>query len=161
MGTTVGFTGTRKGMTEAQKRTVENIFKVVRIDALHIGDCLGADEQAHMLAKKRGILVKGGVLIIVHPPIDDKHRAYLTGYDSIKEPKPYLVRNHAIVRICEVLVATPSQKREIVRSGTWATIRYGIKENKPVLVVLPCGRVERRGDVETIILMKGFERRIK
>jgi predicted Rossmann fold nucleotide-binding protein DprA/Smf involved in DNA uptake len=44
-----------------------------------------------------------------------------------------LERNHLIVAACDVLNAAPLQDEEILRSGTWATIRYARKAGKTVI----------------------------
>lgn len=76
--------------------------------------------------------------IIVHPPKNNTMRSYCKG-DVIKEEKEYIKRNHNIVDESDMLVAFPSTKSEILRSGTWATIRYARKQNKLVLIIFPDG----------------------
>ena len=51
-------------------------------------------------------------------------------------PKPYLKRNEDIVNKCDVLIACPIDKnKEILRSGTWATIRKARKLNKTIYLL--------------------------
>jgi len=59
--------------------------------------------------------------------------------DEYRNPQDYLVRNQDIVNECDVLVATPKENNEVLRSGTWATIRRATKAKKPVLIVNPDG----------------------
>lgn len=58
----------------------------------------------------------------------------------VKKP---LDRNRDIVEAAEVLIACPDGP-ERQRSGTWATIRHALRVGKPVVIVWPDGRVERR-----------------
>jgi hypothetical protein len=131
----IGFTGTQRGMTEAQQWAVAR-----ELDALppghefHHGDCIGADAEAHFLAKNRGYRV------VIHPPTDEKKRAFCAGYVAILRPAPYLERNQAIVAAVDRLIAAPAEDREILRSGTWATIRHALRKGIPVVAFAPDGR---------------------
>jgi len=58
-----------------------------------------------------------------------------------RKAKPYLARNQDIVDETEVLIAVPAQKKEIVRSGTWATIRRARKAGRLIYFIFPDGRV--------------------
>jgi hypothetical protein len=129
----IGFTGTQRGMTEIQAETISNYFG----DGVefHHGDCTGADEQAHRLAKA------AGCLIIIHPPINPNKRAFCIA-DNILPQKDYLDRNHDIVDATELLLATPGEQEEQLRSGTWATIRYARKWKKPTIIIYPNGGTE-------------------
>lgn len=136
----VGFTGTRKGMTTAQEQKVSELFYGTRfgdedVVFLHHGDCYGADAQADKLAAQHDMYV------ILHPCDIQAARAYCYGPHIVREhgvAKP-LVRNHDIVDMSKILVATPSGFEEEKRSGTWATIRYAWKKKKVVVVVWPDG----------------------
>lgn len=131
----IGFSGTRNGMNEYQKKLLTEIL--TRLSAkgdakivLHHGDCIGADEEAHYIAKELGIEIH------IHPPKERKYRAFLSGAALYPE-KSYLTRNHDIVNSTQRLYAAPSQDYEILRSGTWATIRYAYKVGKPVFLIRP------------------------
>ena len=59
------------------------------------------------------------------------------------DPKYHALRDRQIVDWSRVVVACPKCDREQRRgSGTWATVRYARKENKPIYIVYPDGRVE-------------------
>ena len=139
----VGFTGTREGCTTAQGGSLELILRE-RLAApgsvLHQGCCVGADAQAVAIARR---LFGGDVVIVGHPcdwaAMQDKD-AVATSH-PIRPCRPPLVRNRTIVDECEVLVACPSGP-EVVRSGTWSTIRYARKVGKPVIIVFPDGSVD-------------------
>lgn len=122
----VGFTGSRRGMTEKQYSSLAALLRRLRPATFHHGDCVGADAEAHQLAA--GL----GAELHVHPPVDPRLRAWCQA-DVLYPPAPYLTRDRQIVDAAQLLVACPAGP-EVVRSGTWATIRYA------------------RGRVETIIL---------
>jgi hypothetical protein len=136
----IGFTGTRKGMTDAQKsKFLELMSGVARNVVLHLhhGDCLGADSDAHCIWVDRFY----DCPITIHPPNNIATRGYCLckGDGTILDPKPYLERNHDIVDACEILIACPAEPEEILRSGTWATVRYAKKIGKHVIVIKPDG----------------------
>jgi predicted Rossmann fold nucleotide-binding protein DprA/Smf involved in DNA uptake len=54
-------------------------------------------------------------------------------------PRSFLERNHDIVDASEVLVAIPKETEEVLRSGTWATIRYAHKLRRRVMIIYPNG----------------------
>ena len=131
-----GFTGTRSsGLNENQK---ENIIKLLKNDLennkiikIHHGDCIGADQDFHNLC----LNLSNKIFIIIHPPINNNFRAYCNNYNIIKKEKPYLDRNKDIVNESQILIACPLDKnKEIIRSGTWSTIRYAKKIKKKVLI---------------------------
>lgn len=103
------------------------------VTEFHHGDCVGADELAHKLAKE--VLL---ITTIVHPPKDLRLRAWCEG-DAIMPPKPYLERNRDIVDSCDLLIAVPATWTSVPHSGTWATIRYAISRGKSVLMLFPDG----------------------
>ena len=128
----IGFTGTKEGMTDNQKKLFEEeLLKYnSKSTAFHHGDCIGADEQAHNIATKLGFYT------IIHPPINDKYRAFCKG-NVILPPLEYLDRNHDIVDSSKKMFATPKEEIEQIRSGTWATIRYSKKKKVPVTIINP------------------------
>jgi len=60
----------------------------------------------------------------------------------IRKQKEYLARNKDIVAETEFLIATPKEYTEILRSGTWATIREAFRQNKKVAIIFPNGNIE-------------------
>jgi hypothetical protein len=140
----IGFTGTQKGMTEKQKTTFEELIRKVsaRKDAVcfHHGDCVGADYEAANIVHNLGI----PNLIVCHPPINEKSRAFFAFNTIINQAKEYLVRNKDIVNESEVLIGCPKEFKEVRRSGTWSTIRYALKMGKRVYVIYPDGSVYLR-----------------
>lgn len=130
----VGFTGTAVGMTAYQCEELERLWLKLRSQSskqieLHHGDCVGADEQAHDIAKKLGFR------IVIHPPIIETKRAFCSGADEIRPAYDFLIRNHHIVDESSELFVGPKTNQEELRSGTWSTYRYAEESNKPRTVL--------------------------
>ncbi len=120
-----GFTGSQDGISEKQCKELERLFKKYTVTILHHGCCTGADEQAHNIARKLGILITG------HPPENQsKLSQCIYDCDFVIDARPYLDRNRDIVDDCEMLFVGPS-KPEYLRSGTWSTKRYAKKSGTP------------------------------
>jgi len=123
-----GFTGSRNlKLTDLQKKTFEEFLRNMNIKEFHHGDCVGADADAHEFIRT----VMPEIKIIIHPPIEEKHRAFCKG-DVILNAKDYQDRNKDIVDSSEILFALP-QVNSNPRAGTLATIRYS--EKKKVAVI--------------------------
>ena len=132
----IGFTGTQKGATRTQLTTLASFLSgpaELGARALHHGDCIGADSQAHLLA------LDGDIPVVLHPASTSLKRAWSKGATKIWPAKPPLDRNRDIVDATDVLIACPFQNHEILRSGTWATVRYARKQGKQVIIVWPDG----------------------
>ena len=125
-----GFTGTRKGMSQKQKEALIRLIAESTFSEAHHGSCVGADYQFHDLC------CTYGVPVVIHPPTNGINRAKCHG-GRVLPAKPYIERNHDIVDACDVLIACPSETEEVLRSGTWATVRYARKRNKRVIVLAP------------------------
>ena len=134
----VGFTGTRTGMTSEQEKTFSKLIKKLNPSEFRHGDCIGSDLQAHVVVKKLG------VRIVVHPPLNSMKRALAPDPDEVLPKREYLERNRDIVDASDILIATPESRMGVQRSGTWATVRYAMREKKPVILIFPDGVVERR-----------------
>lgn len=117
----IGFTGTRRGMTPLQREMVASLLRGAVADgatAFHHGCAVGADTEA------AGIAVKVGLVPVEHPAGDAP-----------------LKRNREIVAASDYLVAAPFQSREVLRSGSWATVRYARAAGIPIAIVQPDGTV--------------------
>lgn len=137
----VGFTGTSQGMSQFSLEALAQFLRESAPTEFHHGDCVGADCQAHNVAVSLHV-----PRVIIHPPQDPKKRAWtlrlgLTpAFDTTvieRREYPYLVRNHHIVDETDMLVATPATRNEVLRSGTWATVRYARSLGRPVHLILP------------------------
>jgi len=135
----IGFTGTRLGMTDEQKEVISDALEyALEITSVHHGICVGADEQFHSIALELGIPIIG------HPPEEVVYLAKIPDeeFEHLFQPKRYLARNREMVDNCDVVYATPKEYEEVLRSGTWATVRYAIAKEKLVGVVYPNGKLE-------------------
>ena len=133
----IGMSGNRGGMSENAKSTIYNIINTDfngKIHNVRHGDCVGSDCDFHKICSGLGLNV------IIHPPNVNSMRAFCKS-DTILEPKPFLIRNKDIVNSSNILVAFPDSKEELLRSGTWSTIRYARKMNKKIIIIYPDGSV--------------------
>lgn len=138
----VGFTGTRHGMTAEQRAAVQALLvKLAALDELcgHHGDCVGADAEFHDIVRPLARTV------VIHPPIDDAHRAFCKSADEWRPAITHLARNRCIVIESAVMIATPYEADRQLRGGTWYTIDYTQKQDHPLAVVAPVGDVAFSG----------------
>lgn len=131
----VGFTGTRRGMTSAQHAAVYARLALLQPLALVHGGCHGADDEVDDVA------VKLNIHRIVRPSTLDPSRvSRYRGNVTVHEPKLPLERNDDIVREISTLLAAPHTTIEMVRSGTWYTVRRAREvRGMRVIVILPDG----------------------
>lgn len=132
----VGFTGTRHGMSEPQRRAVADRLTVLadihRVPIVaHHGCCVGADEEFHEICRQPDIRAR----IIGHPGPDwpDGELCARVLCDETRPPGAYMKRNAAIVTASRIMIAAPLQddpirgalgtgRRAAVWGGTWRTI---------------------------------------
>mgnify|MGYP003978242403 FL=1 len=109
--------------------------KQPKLDHLVHGDCLGADAEAHQIARSLGHTVTG------RPCTITKQRAFCVVDHQHPARKP-IGRNADIVNESEVMFAFPFGTKELMRgSGTWATIRYARKKEKLLYIIYPDGSI--------------------
>jgi len=137
----VGFTGTQKGMTMEQKTALELLLRSMRPAALVHGACMGADAEADNIACNLKIL---RVLFPSNHPTKSRLAECVErgGDVIIAAPAQHPIeRNPLIVGASTVLIACPSQPFEIIRSGTWTTVREGWRRlgRQHVLIIEPSG----------------------
>jgi hypothetical protein len=126
----IGFTGTQGGMSQHQKEQFVLKMLAMGPTEFHHGDCVGADFEAHELVREFLPIVR----IVGHIPEYNGKRAFAK-CDELREPLPYLVRNHNIVDAVDFMFAAPKANAEEMRSGTWATVRYARKTGKNLVVL--------------------------
>ena len=128
----VSFTGTRRGLTPIQRKSLRWVLKKLQAATLVHGDCLGADEEAGEVADSLGMKVH-------KRPSTSKTRAFSKIGTLVAEPKPPLDRNPDIVDDGDCVVACPGGMGEELRSGTWAAVRYARKQDCLIWIVWPDG----------------------
>lgn len=117
----VGFTGTRKGMTEKQATMLTRFLIRSRATHFHHGGCHGADLEAAAIAE--GLHLE----VVEHLP-------------EKQEAKYLLARDRDIVDSVVQMFATPHNFMDIPRgSGTWYTIRYAGRQGCPLTIIYPDG----------------------
>ena len=132
----IGFTGTSTPLPTPQVNGLISVLTRLRKEYLWMnnGDCIYADE----IAGKIWQYFAGKVWL--RPPDNPKKRAFLDS-DECDQPAPYMKRNQTIVDNSSLLVCTPSTMDEVLRSGTWATIRKARKAVIPIIYVYPDGSI--------------------
>lgn len=149
----LGFTGTRRGLTPAQRAALPSVVAALPERVLH-GGAVGADEAFHdWIAPIYLRLDPRRLPVEVHPAygLPDRYRFWCRRLGPYHEAVVHLAdeplaRNRLIVARCDRLLACPAEPDEVLRSGTWATVRYARKARKSLTIVLPDGtiREERR-----------------
>lgn len=134
----IGFTGSRTGMTPITSRMVAEIVRMIKDHApctgLH-GDCIGADADFDQICKDAGMVTK------IRPCTFESMRANCDA-EEIAEPMAPMQRNRDIVGDADVMIACPPNFEEIKRgSGTWATIKFTRRAEKPLYIVYPDGSI--------------------
>jgi hypothetical protein len=139
MSDSVGFTGTREGMTVLQSAGVLQLLKGMWDGGLRKarhGMCVGADEDFHRLARSVGFYMIG------HPGTRPDGQCFTRAAITCQEKResfPFVARDRHIVQECLVLIACPRGYAEEQRSGTWATVRWARKKNRHLYIVQPDG----------------------
>jgi len=140
----IGFTGTgQRPLTQVQRESLQQFLKTcweLGWNTFHHGDCEHADAEAHDIAYAIGYN------IVIHPPLNEYKRAF-KGFISmttvaaarvtILPAKEFIPRDHDIVDAVGRMFACPKERFEVIRSGTWATVRYARKQHVPVEIIYP------------------------
>ncbi len=130
----IGVTASQEGLSERQIILIREMLVKLNCTELHHGDCLGGDADIHQIALQLDIDV------VIHPPENESKRAFCDHAIKVHRQYPYLERNRHIVDATDYLLGCPNTMYERLRSGTWSTIRYARKIDKPYLVILPFER---------------------
>lgn len=139
----MGFTGSRNGMTGRQLDVVEILLKELRPETVHHGMCIGSDTKFHSTVRR----LLSTCRIVGHPAAQVRKALRVNlGCDKVEAMAPPLVRNQRIVNVIEMMMATP-ESEEVMRSGTWSTIRKTKRAEKPLIVIEPSGEFEVFGDL--------------
>lgn len=145
----LGFTGTRRGMTAAQEKTVMRLLRTAKPRRVVHGACIGADTQFHDIA--RGPTGEFAITIAVRPCRLQSQKSVRCVLDADEvlggENAQPLERNRAIIGDADEMIACPAEFHEVIRSGTWATIRHTRAARKPLTIVWPDGGTTFEGIV--------------
>lgn len=129
------FTGTQEGMTARQFEAFMKFIADPRWTEFGNGLCIGADAEAlrHVVLARPDLTVTG------FP--SDRHDKTAWGVlrlcHRVHARKDPLMRNADMAAWCDAAVATPKEAKEVIRSGTWATVRYVRNLGKPVTILEP------------------------
>jgi hypothetical protein len=136
----IGFTGTKKGMTDAQWDAIVSILLKLNYNEAHHGDCVGADAEFFLILY--GVRNDTGRPCIIHShPSTIKATNAHTPSDIIHDPLPPLERDAIIARKVDLMIATPKGFEEEIRSGTWTTVRRAREAGTPIKIVWPDGSI--------------------
>lgn len=147
----LGFTGTRQGMSDAQRGVVRDWLRN-SLDDLNVivhGGAEGADaEFDEAITAAFGIshynFPELGIVCEVYPATVERF-SFWRRKDQAKRfvhsPMDPLKRNRIVVNQSHKMLATPAEAEEQPRGGTWSTIRYARKIGKPIAIIRPDGVV--------------------
>ena len=138
----IGFTGTRDDMTLWQRNTFRDL--IIELSAgeeleFHQGCCLGADATATSLVAEH---TKSKILAYPCTIKSMTDANALKVSQTVQVIKPPLDRNKDIVNASDILIACPNGP-EVLRSGTWSTVRYARKQNKRIIIIWPDGTITK------------------
>lgn len=137
--TIIGFTGAREGMKKSSKALIKDFIIKGNYIEFHHGDCVGADEQFHLLVDSLNIK---DAVIHIHPPITS--RGYKANCASklnrtkilLHDEKSFLHRNRDIVNSSDLIIATPKSLSMKHLGGTWWTVNYALEKHKEIMILL-------------------------
>jgi hypothetical protein len=129
----IGFSGTRNGLTVAQRDSLIRELGSLRPEVGVHGDCVGADEEFDQICKEQGIRVH------IRPCTYPRLRAFCES-EVIAEEKAPMARNRDIVVDADHMIACPPNKKRIKSgSGTWATIGFAERLEVDLTIIYPDG----------------------
>jgi hypothetical protein len=141
-----GMTGSQKDPNPVQLETILNIMVfeegLEAVDGFwwHFGDCIGSDAAAFDAVNE---MFPVNIVTVAWPGTDPKRRANKPA-SEIHRPAAFDRRNERIAYCShQGLFALPSTHSEIMRSGTWQTVRFAWKLGRKIWVIDPDGNVNR------------------
>lgn len=153
MSLTIGFTGTQQGTSPAQRSALWSCLYALKMVhpgetiEVHLGDCIGADHDAHTLV--RGAFPT--FVLVGHPPTDPGKRAFC---DYTREEPGW---DDEIARADHV-IACPKEYEEQRHSETWATVRQARKYRRKIHIIYPDGTFRHEADGKLILDQRTFYR---
>lgn len=159
--TTIGFTGTRNGMTPEQRAAVVNLMESHKPKTVVHGACVGADTDFVEIARKYQCVV---VARPGHGRNGDtafQSARAIELSDVVHEPQQFPARNRAIVKEATMIIACPPSKPLLDRGGTVMTINFARKAKKSISIVYPDGSLEISATPWTVEDMLRMELKVK
>ena len=132
----VGFTGGRKAI-QSERITLEIVRILYSLDygisKVSHGGAVGADKIVHDTVLR----ILPSTQVEIWPSNLTQYHAKLVVNENVTvhDQKDPLERNKLIVDNSDLLVAIPDCKTEVLRSGTWQTIRYAKKTGVLVMII--------------------------
>jgi len=136
-----GVTGTQSGLTREQHVAFyREMMAIPPSSVQHNGLCTGADEHFLWLG------VALGHVIVGHPGVDgsgkcDKRAAAasVAKCDVVHLELPYMRRNTVIVMASSRVLGGVGEDHEVLRSGTWSTLRRARDHGRATFIIAPDG----------------------
>lgn len=147
----IAVTGTQEGMTRGQEWTLIGLWLPLAqnpldhlVVKLHHGDCVGVDSEANEIARELGF--KTEAWPYEREDRINKKRAF-SQVDVCNLPTADpMERNYKIALAGkDGLYALPKEMDEVVRSGTWSTVRRARKLERKIWIIRPDGSVKEEG----------------
>jgi len=132
----IGFSGTRRGMSNHQIRTLTEWMEANAdiVAEFHHGMCVGADTEAHGIVRA----MLSDVEIHGHPGFEPTHpmvaKELIDEVDVLHGQDKPMDRNRVIADTVDMMLFAPDYP-ETRRSGTWATFRYCRKKSYGVVMI--------------------------
>lgn len=124
----IGFTGTSTKTLSAYQLSELVSFFARRPKAVLVhGGCVGADNTADAVAARMGldrVVYPAKGVAANKRVLFETLRARTGSRVTIMAPDAPLERNKTIVKMSDLLLAMPGSATEVLRSGTWATVRF-------------------------------------
>lgn len=144
----IGFSGTRQGMTDAQKKTCRALIALsnpgVVSREFHHGAAIGADAEAAEIARSLRLTLWAWRGHNSQGESPDESAAAIAMSHVVKDPDSYFARNRSIVDNSMVLIACPPCFPLPTSGGTSYTVGYAVKRGVPVFVIWPNGEISLR-----------------
>lgn len=150
------FVGSQNGMTKWQENELAKVFKHLNIAEICYRDYIGSDIIAIRVAlscgiknfhiypindsKKRGFSFPTSNLLYKWISYNDER--YGTVYYKLEPVQAPLLAGSAIINDSQLLIATPKEFTNSIRSATWAVIRKAWHAKKEVITIPPVDREE-------------------
>lgn len=135
----LGISGTRDGMTDAQRKSFQWVYDRYSVDEFHHGSCKGVDVEAARIAVHENGVPK----CVCHPgPDGDPCRENSGCDDVVLSPKNHFDRNRDIANAVDVMTIIPKQSTWQKFGGSWMSHDYTVKIAKPVVIIWPDGKIQ-------------------